>query len=130
MSLPAIRFRIDFVPGCSVGPGKIALLEAIKHSGSLSQAARDLKMSYRRAWLLLDNLNRSFAEPIVTTSVGGSHGGGAAVTAFGAALVGCYRKIERTTAMRARRELAPFVRKSRAPADLKPGRRALARSVA
>ena len=130
MSQPRIRCRIDFGSGCSVGPGKIELLEAIGRSGSLSQAARDLKMSYRRAWLLLDHLNRSFAEPVVTTSVGGAHGGGAAVTAFGDALVISYRKVERATATLARRELATFVSKSRAPASRKPGRRALARSVA
>jgi molybdate transport system regulatory protein len=130
MSQPQIRFRIDFGPGCSVGPGKIELLEAIRRSGSLSQAARDLKMSYRRAWLLLDQLNRSFAEPVATTSVGGAHGGGAAVTAFGAALATSYRKIERATSVLARAEIATFARKCCAPAGRKPARRALARRVA
>jgi molybdate transport system regulatory protein len=74
---PSIRFRVDFGPKSAVGPGKIALLEYIERSGSLSQAARDLKMSYRRAWLLLDSLNSSFVEPVTVAKVGrAGHGGG------------------------------------------------------
>ncbi len=58
-----VRFRVDFSPICSIGPGKIELLESIQRTGSLRQAARALGLSYRRAWLLLDDLNRSFNEP-------------------------------------------------------------------
>jgi molybdate transport system regulatory protein len=102
----ALRVRIDLKPGVSLGPGKIALLEHIAGSGSLSQAARELGMSYRRAWLLLDDLNRAFAEPATTASVGGSGGGGARVTPFGEALIAAYRGIERDAAAAAGKSMA------------------------
>ncbi len=89
-----VRFRLDFGDSVSIGPGKMDLLENIRSSGSLSQAGRELGMSYRRAWLLLDNLNTSFREPVVTTSIGGKAGGGAALTAFGEQLVQCYRELQ------------------------------------
>lgn len=89
-----VRLRIDFGPRSSIGPGKIALLERIDASGSLSQAARELGMSYRRAWLLLDDLNRALGEPVTTTSVGGSGGGGAHLTPFGRKLIAAYREVE------------------------------------
>ncbi|HEV2284600.1 MAG TPA: LysR family transcriptional regulator, partial [Steroidobacteraceae bacterium] len=68
---PAVRFRVDFGRDGSVGPGKIALLEHIGSRGSLSQAARELGMSYRRAWLLLASLNRAFDERVVLSAKGG-----------------------------------------------------------
>jgi molybdate transport system regulatory protein len=91
---PTIRLRIDLSPDSALGPGKIALLEHIDATGSLSQAARDLGMSYRRAWLLLDDINRMFTEPATTASVGGSGGGGAQLTDLGRAIVKAYREIE------------------------------------
>lgn len=91
-----VRFRIDFGDACSIGPGKIDLLQAIGATGSLSQAARKLGMSYRRAWLLLDSLNVSFSNPVVATTTGGKAGGGAALTAFGEALVSAYRELEKS----------------------------------
>jgi molybdate transport system regulatory protein len=91
---PAIRVRIDLSPDSALGPGKIALLERIEASGSLSQAARELGMSYRRAWLLLDDVNRMFADPATTASVGGSGGGGARLTDLGREIVKAYREIE------------------------------------
>jgi molybdate transport system regulatory protein len=90
----AVRLRIDLGPDCSIGPGKIALLEQIERSGSLSQAARVLKMSYRRAWLLLDDLNRTLGQPVTTASVGGAGGGGAQITPFGRHVVAAFRAIE------------------------------------
>ena len=90
----SVSFRVDFSPDCAVGPGKIALLEHIDSSGSLSEAARELKMSYRRAWLLLEDLNTSFQQPVAQMSVGGRGGGGAALTAFGSELVASYRTLE------------------------------------
>jgi molybdate transport system regulatory protein len=92
---PAIRFRIDFAENSNVGPGKIALLEAIQTHGSLSAAARAMKLSYRRAWLLLDSLNRAFTEPVSVNSVGGSGGGGVQITPFGSLLINRYRDIEK-----------------------------------
>lgn len=91
---PIIRLRIDVGPTSSIGPGKIALLERIEATGSLSRAARELGMSYRRAWLLLDDLNHAFSEPATIMSVGGAGGGGAQLTALGKALIGAYREIE------------------------------------
>jgi molybdate transport system regulatory protein len=90
-----IKLRIDFGEENAVGPGKIALLERMRDTGSLSQAARELKMSYRRAWQLLDSLNQSFAEPVVITSVGGKGGGGTTITPLGTTLVTTYRELER-----------------------------------
>lgn len=91
---PTIRLRIDLSPDSALGPGKIALLEHIEATGSLSQAARELGMSYRRAWLLLDDVNRMFTDPATTASVGGSGGGGAQLTDLGRAIVKVYREIE------------------------------------
>ena len=70
------------------------MLERIEATGSLSQAARELGMSYRRAWLLLDDVNRMFTDPATTASVGGSGGGGAQLTDLGRAIVKAYREIE------------------------------------
>lgn len=94
LQTPTIRLRIDLSPDSALGPGKIALLEHIEATGSLSQAARELGMSYRRAWLLLDDVNRMFTEPATTASVGGSGGGGAQLTDLGRAIVKAYREIE------------------------------------
>jgi molybdate transport system regulatory protein len=94
MSKPQAHTRIDFTDGCSIGPGKIALLEWIDRTGSLSAAGRSLGMSYRRAWLLLHSVNDSFADPSVTFSVGGKDGGGARLTPFGRKLIANYRDFE------------------------------------
>jgi molybdate transport system regulatory protein len=91
---PSIRVRIDLSPDSALGPGKIALLERIEATGSLSQAARELGMSYRRAWLLLADVNQMFAGPATTTSVGGTGGGGARLTELGREIVRAYREIE------------------------------------
>ncbi len=92
---PAIRIRIDFAENVHVGPGKIALLEAIKSSGSISDAARSLGMSYRRAWMLINSLKQGFSDAVTVSSTGGAGGGGARVTAFGASLIKQYRLLER-----------------------------------
>ena len=89
-----VRVRVEIGEGCAIGPGKVALLEAIRDTGSLSQAARDLAMSYRRAWLLMDSLNSAFRERVMAASTGGKGGGGATVTAFGAAVIAAYRALE------------------------------------
>lgn len=92
---PVIRIRIDFAENVHVGPGKIALLEAIKSSGSISDAARSLGMSYRRAWMLIDSLKQGFSDAVTVSSTGGAGGGGARVTSFGAGLIKQYRLLER-----------------------------------
>jgi molybdate transport system regulatory protein len=109
MGKPAIRFRIDFNAAHSVGPGKIELLEHIRETGSLSQAGREIGMSYRRAWLLLDSLNSGFREPVVATSIGGKAGGGARLTRLGEALVSAYRSLEENFNSVAAKKLAATV---------------------
>ncbi len=127
-----VRFRVDFTPVCSIGPGKVDLLEGIEHTGSLRQAARALGMSYRRAWLLLDQLNHTFAEPVSTATVGGQGGGGAALTPFGMQIVRRYRKAERAIEALAREELQTIAARalSRPPRRARARRRRLARSGA
>jgi molybdate transport system regulatory protein len=93
-SSPEIRFRVDFDDRCSVGVGKVRLLEAVEHTGSLSQAARHMGMSYRRAWLLIESMNVEFDTPVISATVGGSGGGGAKLTSFGKELIEAYRKLE------------------------------------
>jgi molybdate transport system regulatory protein len=105
MQNPVIRFRIDFAAHSSVGPGKIGLLEAIRNSGSISQAARDLGMSYRRAWLLIDSVKMAFCKPVTTATTGGKGGGGVALTEFGEGLIESYRALERDIAGLAQRRL-------------------------
>jgi molybdate transport system regulatory protein len=95
-----LTLRVDFGTDRAIGPGKVLLLEAIRDTGSISQAGRSLGMSYRRAWLLVDDMNRCFREPVVTAQPGGAQGGGAALTAFGEKVVQKYRTIE-TEAMAA-----------------------------
>jgi molybdate transport system regulatory protein len=93
-SSPRLTIRIDVAPGIRVGPGKIALLEAIDAAGSIAGAGRALKMSYKRAWDLVEELNGNFSEPLVAKAPGGSRGGGARLTDGGRALVAQYRAIE------------------------------------
>jgi len=77
-----------------LGPGKIRLLELLKETGSISAAGRAMGMSYRRAWLLIDDLNHMFVEPVTHARQGGCDGGGASITPFGEQLVAHYRTIE------------------------------------
>jgi len=93
-----VSIRLDLSNGARVGPGKIALLEAIAQHGSISGAGRALRMSYRRAWELVEDLNRHLGTPAVAANTGGSGGGGARLTAAGAALVAAYRAIEQASA--------------------------------
>lgn len=107
-----VRFRVDFTEACSLGPGKIDLLESIQRTGSLRQAAAALGMSYRRAWLLLDGLNRSFSEPAATASIGGQGGGGVTLTPFGLEIIRCYRAAAQAIEPVARQALQPIAAKA------------------
>ena len=89
-----LSIRIDLASGDRIGPGKIALLEAIRSTGSISAAARSIGMSYRRAWLLVEEINHTLREPAVTAETGGVRGGGAMVTPVGERVVDLYRAIE------------------------------------
>ena len=86
--------RLDFAPGGRLGPGKADLLQAIAETGSISGAGRAMRMSYRRAWLLVDELNRMFLLPLVEAQPGGAHGGGARLTEIGQDVLRRYRAIE------------------------------------
>ena len=107
-----VRFRVDFSDACSLGPGKIDLLESIQRTGSLRQAAQALGMSYRRAWLLLDGLNRSFTEPASTASIGGQGGGGVTLTPFGLEIIRTYRAAAQAIESVAQRELEAIATKA------------------
>ena len=109
---PMVRFRVDFTAACSLGPGKIDLLESIQRTGSLRQAAQALGMSYRRAWLLLDGLNRSFTEPASTASIGGQGGGGVTLTPFGLEIIRSYRAAAQAIDSAAQQELESIASKA------------------
>jgi molybdate transport system regulatory protein len=100
-----LTLRFDFDEHRRLGPGKINLLEAIRQHGSIAAAGRDFGMSYRRAWLLVDELNRMFAGPLVEARGGGRNGGGAALTELGASVVALYREAERKMNRSASREI-------------------------
>ncbi len=93
-SEPRPRLRILLGAEIAIGPGKANLLDALLRTGSISAAAREMDMSYRRAWLLVDTMNRSFRAPLVETSKGGAGGGGAQVTALGRDVLARYRAME------------------------------------
>ena len=103
-----LRLRILFGPEIAVGPGKVALLDAIAETGSISAAARALGMSYRRAWLLIDTMNRCFREPVIETASGGKGGGGARVTPLGEEVLRRYRSMEDTAVASVRDQIAEF----------------------
>ena len=110
MAKPAVRFRVDFGRHEAVGPGKIALLEQIALGGSLSEAARTLGMSYRRAWQLLESVNSSFEQPAVVSARGGRGGGGATLTPFGRQLIHLYRGFDAEVQTLAGRRFGPLMR--------------------
>jgi molybdate transport system regulatory protein len=99
------RLRIRMGDGLILGPGKIDLLAAIAREGSISAAAREMKMSYRRAWLLVDEMNRMFDGPLVMAAPGGTRGGGAEVTPLGETVAAAYRRIVKRTEQAIHEEL-------------------------
>ncbi len=90
--------RVTAGEAIAVGPGKIALLEAIQETHSITAAAKSIHMSYRRAWMLVDQLNGSLKKPAVSSANGGRDGGGSQLTDVGLALVSVYRRIEERAA--------------------------------
>lgn len=89
-----LTIRIDFADGTALGPGKVRLLELVAQTGSIRKAAAGMKMSYRKAWLLLKALKDTFGEPLVETTTGGRAGGGARLTPLGRFVVARYRGLE------------------------------------
>ena len=100
-----LTIRLDFELGRRLGAGKVALLESIDKTGSISAAGRAHQMSYRRAWLLVDELNQFFATPVVAAHHGGARGGGAALTDQGRRIVALYRDAEAKMREAAQREI-------------------------
>ncbi|MDQ2820697.1 MAG: LysR family transcriptional regulator [Pseudomonadota bacterium] len=93
-----VKVRMRHGEEIAMGPGKADLLDAIAATGSISGAARSMKMSYRRAWLLVDVMNRTFREPLVVSAAGGAQGGGAGVTDAGRAVLTAFRAMEAASA--------------------------------
>ena len=113
MDNPNLWLRLDLANGHHIGPGKIALLEAIRAKGSITAAARHLGMSYRRAWLLVENINEALRKPAVTSVQGGQHGGGTALTDVGEQIVRIYHSVEGLTLTSAHQELRAIARLGR-----------------
>lgn len=102
------KLRLMFGSQIAIGPGKADLLEAIAACGSISESARRMGMSYRRAWLLVDTMNRCFREPVVASATGGSGGGGARVTPFGERVLARFRAMQARVHRALDRDLAAF----------------------
>ena len=115
-SLPSLSVRIDLDADARIGPGKIQLLENIHPCGSISAAGRAMEMSYKRAWDLVDEINRICRQAAVERQTGGKNGGGAVLTPFGISLVKRYRKIERDADQRGAQGVAGAARRDR-PAE-------------
>ena len=98
MAYPKASLRIEFGPDQRIGPGKVRLLELVAETGSISAAAREMDMSYRRAWLLIDEMNHIFKEPVVAAVAGGAHGGGAQLSELGHNVIATYRAVEADSA--------------------------------
>ncbi|WP_408510792.1 winged helix-turn-helix domain-containing protein [Paraburkholderia sediminicola] len=109
---PEVRFRMRIRSGDAValGPGKVELLEAVREYGSISAAARSLGMSYRRAWLLIDELNRSLKAPATHSEQGGQSGGGCTLTPVGENIIRLYRDVEVEAQRSCAKQLAELTR--------------------
>lgn len=117
---PGLTLRILGAGHPAMGPGKAELIAQIERTGSISAAARAMRMSYRRAWQLVDALNQSFRQPVILTAIGGKRGGGAQVTEFGKQLVAHFRAMEVKASAAIAADIAAYARHLRQP----PRRRA------
>ncbi len=104
------RLRLVLEPDIAIGPGKADILEGIRETGSIAAAGRRMGMSYKRAWLLVETMNRCFREPLVETSRGGRAKGGAVLTAAGHEVLEGYRRMEQLTAAAIADEMAALRR--------------------
>ncbi|MBI1944007.1 MAG: LysR family transcriptional regulator [Betaproteobacteria bacterium] len=109
-----LTLRVLGKRGAVMGPGKAELVEHIGQTGSISAAARAMRMSYRRAWQLVESLNGSFGAPVVSTATGGKRGGGARVTPFGERLVRRFRSMEKKASQAIAADLRRFAARLRA----------------
>lgn len=113
---PHLSFRLILGDAIALGPGKVRLLEAIRETGSISAAGRSMNMSYKRAWHLVDTMNRCFSSPLVETSKGGAHGGGAVLTPLADQVIALYRQLEARARKATESDLAQLSRYLK-PAD-------------
>ena len=120
---PGLTLRVLGAGQPAMGPGRAALLAHIARTGSITSAARAMGMSYRRAWQLVEAMNKSFDELVVVTEVGGKRGGGAAVTALGKRLVTLYRAMEDKASSAIAADLRRFSRHLRKSAGGRASRR-------
>lgn len=104
--LPRLWLRVRFDGDDFIGPGKAELLERIAATGSIAAAARDMGMSYKRAWSITEALNAMFDQALVDTARGGPGKGGAVLTPRGAAVLAAYRAVEAAASTGARDALA------------------------
>ncbi|TPW31913.1 winged helix-turn-helix domain-containing protein [Pararhizobium mangrovi] len=104
--MPSLSLRINLDPKGRIGPGKIALLEHVATFGSISAAAREMRMSYKHAWDLIEEMNRIFGKPLVVAQTGGRKGGGTELTPAGLAVTARFRAIERAAASAAEQQMA------------------------
>ena len=95
---PRLKLRILFGEDAMLGPGKAELLDGIRECGSIAAAGRRMKMSYKRAWMLVEEMNSAFAEPLVDSARGGQGGGGAHCTRTGFDVLRLYRAVEHSAA--------------------------------
>lgn len=105
MTKKTLKIRITIGKTVAMGPGKADLLDAIDASGSISAAAKQMNMSYRRAWELVDVMNKSFNQPVVISSPGGVNGGGAQLSEFGRSILKSYRDLVEKSAIAGQKEL-------------------------
>jgi molybdate transport system regulatory protein len=100
--------KVDFGNDLRLGAGKIRLLSLVAETGSISAAAREMEMSYRRAWLLIGEMNEMFGRPVVETSAGGSGGGGAKITEHGKKLIAVFAELQKAADQLVQAKLAQF----------------------
>jgi len=113
-----LMVRVAFGRHGALGPGKMKLLEQIDQHGSIAGACREMGMSYRRAWLLVEGLKQAFREPVLETQQGGSSGGSCRLTPYGRSILTRYRALERTARAAVREELSAFERELLRPATV------------
>jgi molybdate transport system regulatory protein len=100
--------KVEFGEGSRLGEGKIALLKHILETGSISAAARAMDMSYRKAWLLIDDMNHMFGVPVIATAAGGSGGGGATLTGHGRKLIDAFEELQNEADLLVQQKLMKF----------------------
>lgn len=106
----AIHLRVTLAPGVAFGPGKADLLAGIRDTGSIAAAGRAMRMSYKRAWQLVEELNASFGQPLVEASKGGAGGGGAQLTRTGADVLARYLRMRDAAAAAVAKDAAALRR--------------------